>query len=323
MKIFVAGATGTIGRRLIPLLVDAGHEVTGLSRSPGRAALLERQGAHGVVGDVYDRERLAALLAAAQPEVVIDELSDLGKRLGPRGAAEEFAANVRIRTEGARNLVDAALAARARRIVAQSYAHVYAPHLGWVKSEDDSLNLGQDVPATRRQNVTSVQELERIVLETPGIEGVALRYGAFYGPGTTYASDGSIAGEVRKRHYPIIGGGQGRTSFVHVDDAARATVLALGAEPGVYNICDDHPAMQSEWVPFYASTMGAPPPRHVFAFIVTAIGREHFAYRATQQRGASNAKAKAELGWQLRYPSWREGFLAEARAEQRAARAAA
>ena len=323
MKIFVAGATGTIGRRLIPLLVDAGHEVTGLSRSTERAASLERQGAHGVAGDVYDREHLAALVAIAEPEVVIDELSDLGKRLGPRGAAEEFAANVRIRTEGARNLVDAAVAAGARRIVAQSYAHVYAPHLGWVKSEDDPLNLDPDVPPARRQNVTSVLELERIVLEAPRIEGVALRYGAFYGPGTSFASDGSIAAEVRKRHYPIIGNGQGRTSFVHVDDAARATVLALDAPPGVYNVCDDRPAMQSEWVPFYASTIGAPPPRHVFAFIVMAIGREHFVYRATQQRGASNARAKTTLGWQLRYPSWREGFLAEARAEQRAAREAA
>jgi nucleoside-diphosphate-sugar epimerase len=323
VNIFVAGATGTIGRRLVPLLVEAGHEVTGMSRDPERAVALEALGARGVVGDVYDRGRLDQLLAAARPDVVIDELSDLGKRLGPRGSGDQFAANNRIRTEGARNLAEAALQAGTRRIVAQSYAHVYAPRLGWIKGEDDPLNLDPDVPEARRRNAESVRELERIIMETPGIEGVALRYGAFYGPGTPFASDGSIAAEVRKRHYPIIGNGQGRTSFVHVDDAAAATLLALAGRPGVYNVCDDRPAMEREWVPFYASTIEAPPPRHVFAFVVTALGREHFVYRATQQRGASNAKAKAVLGWQLRYPSWREGFLAEARAEQRAARQAA
>ena len=161
-----------------------------------------------------------------------------------------------MRTESTRNLVDAARAAGVRRIVAQSYAHVYAPVGGWVKSEKDPLNLAPDVPAARRRNVEAIQALERAVLETPGIEGVALRYGTIYGPGTAYANDGSIAHLVRIRHFPIVGDGHGMTSFVHVDDAAAATVLAVGGPAGVYNIVDDEPAPRSEWVAFYAELLG-------------------------------------------------------------------
>ena len=210
----------------------------------------------------------------------------------------------------------ATVAAGARRFVAQSYAHVYAPRSGWTKTEDDPLSLGPEVPEGRRRTVASVVDLERIVLETPGVEGVVLRYGAFYGPGTPYAADGWIADVVRRGRYPIIGGGAGRTSFVHVDDAATATVLSLTGPPGVYNICDDRPAREADWVPFYAGMLGAPPPRHVLRVIESAKGREHFAYRATRQRGASNAKAKRQLGWELRFPNWWEGFLEEARRER-------
>jgi nucleoside-diphosphate-sugar epimerase len=322
MKIFVAGATGTIGRRLVPLLVKAGHDVVGMSRSEERAAGLEEHGARGVVCDVFDRVRLLELVAAEQPEIVIHQLSAMPPKLGPRASTGQFAANVRVRTEGTHNLVDAALAAGARRVVAQSYAHIYAPVGGWVKGEDEPLNLAPNVPEARRRNVEAIRELERTVLETPGIEGVALRYGAFYGPGTPFASEGSIAAEVRRRHYPIIAKGQGLTSFIHVDDAAAATLRALDGPPGAYNICDDRPASQAEWVREYADLIGAPPPRHVFAFAVQAVGREHFVYRATQQRGASNEKAKRELGLELCFPSWRIGFASEARAE-RAAQAAA
>jgi nucleoside-diphosphate-sugar epimerase len=311
MKIFVAGATGTIGRRLVPLLVEAGHEVTGMTRRPAWAAL-PLQGAAAVACDVYDRPRLFELLAAMRPEIVIDELSDLRTRLGPRGSDAELAANRRIRTEGVRNLVDAAVAAGARRVIAQSYAHVYAPAGGWVKGEDDPMNLGLDAPTARRHNVESVWRLEQTVLDTAGVEGVALRYGALYGPRTPFARAGSVAAEFHRQRYPIVGDGEGRTSFVHVDDAARATVLALEAPPGVYNVCDDHPAAQVEWAPYYAALVGAPPPRHVSSLGVVTRGREHFVFRATRQRGASNQKARAVLGWELRYPSWREGFLAEA-----------
>jgi nucleoside-diphosphate-sugar epimerase len=313
MKIFVAGASGVIGRRLVPLLVADGHEVVGMSRSPDRAKNLEAYGARGIVCDVYDRPHLQEILAVERPEIVVHELTALSHQLGPSGSESEFAANQRIRTEGTRNLVDAARSAGARRVVAQSYAHVYAAEGGWVKSESDPLNLGSRVPSTRRHNVEAVQALEQSVLETPGIEGVALRYGSVYGPGTAYDHDGSIAHLVHIRHYPIVGDGRGMTSFAHVDDAAAATVLALSGPPGVFNIVDDEPAPRSEWVPFYAEALGAPPPRHVSALLVRMLGREHFIYRSTQQRGASNAKAKRELGLDLRFRSWRDGFSSELR----------
>jgi nucleoside-diphosphate-sugar epimerase len=311
MKIFVAGATGVIGSRLVPLLVAAGHEVVGMSRSPERAKHLEDLGARGVACDVYDREALHGLLNDEGPEIVIHELTDFSRQLGPSGSEAEFAANQRMRSEGTRNLVDAARASGARRIVAQSYAHVYAPEGSWVKSENDPLNLGADVPSTRRRNVEAVQALEHAVLETPGIEGVALRYGTLYGPGTAYADDGSIAQLVRIRHFPVIGDGHGMTSFVHVDDAAAATVRALNGPAGVYNIVDDEPAQRSEWVPFYADLLGAPAPRHVPALLIRMLGREHFIYRSTQQRGSSNAKAKRSLDFDPRYRTWRRGFAAE------------
>ena len=252
-----------------------------------------------------------ALLNDEGPEIVIDELTDLSRQLGPSGSEAEFSANQRMRTEGTRNLVDAARAAGARRIVAQSYAHVYAPVGGWIKTEEDPLNLGPDVPTTRRRNVEAVETLERAVLETPGIEGVALRYGAFYGPGTAYADDGSIAHLVRIRHFPVVGDGHGMTSFVHVDDAAAATVLAVSGPTGVYNIVDDEPAPRSEWVPFYADLLGAPAPHHVPALLIRMLGREHFIYRSTQQRGAANAKAKRDLGFDPCFRTWRRGFAAE------------
>ena len=307
MKIVLAGASGVIGRRLLPLLAAAGHDVVGLSRSPERAASLTRGGGRGAVVDVFDRDRLHDVLAAERPEVVIDELSDLPRELAPSGDTQ-FDGNVRIRTVGTRNLVDAARAAGARRIVAQSYAHVYEPGGSLVKGEDEPLDLEPQAPAWRRRNAEAVRALEKTVLATPGIEGVALRYGAFYGPGTAYASDGSIAALVRRRHLPIVGDGAGLTSFVYVDDAAAATLLTLTSRTGVYNICDDDPAPQFEWVPYYASLLGAPAPRRVPAFVVRVLGREAFIYRATQRPGAANAKAKALLGFEPCFRSWRDGL---------------
>jgi len=317
MKIFVAGATGVIGSRLVPLLVAGGHEVVGMSRSPERAKRLEELGARGVACDVYDRDTLHGLLGLEGPEIVVHELTDFPRELSPSGSEAEFAPNQRMRTEGTRNLVDAARAAGARRIVAQSYAHVYAPEGSWVKSESEPLNLGPDVPSTRRRNVEAVQALEHAVLDTPGIEGVALRYGTLYGPGTAYDADGSIAHLTRIRHFPVVGDGHGMTSFVHVDDAAAATVLALSGPTGVYNIVDDEPASRSEWVPFYAELLGAPTPHHVPALLIRMLGRDHFIYRSTQQRGASNARARRDLGFDPHYKTWRRGFAAEL--EQRAA----
>ncbi len=307
MKIVLVGACGVIGRSLAPLLVTGGHEVIGTSRSPERAASLGRQGVRGMVVDVFDSERLHELLAAERPEVVIGELSDLPRALAPSDVAQ-FDGNVRLRTTGVANLVDAARSAGVRRVIAQSYAHAYAPRGDWVKAEDQPLDVDPETPEGRRRNAAAIQSLEQTVVGAPGIEGVALRYGVFYGPGTAYGADGSLAQLVRRRHLPIVGGGAGMTSFIYVDDAAAATALALSGRGGVYNICDDDPVPQSEWLPFYAARLGAPPPRHVPAFVVRVLGRDEFIYRATERRGASNARAKAHLGFEPCFRSWRVGF---------------
>ena len=312
MKIFVAGATGVVGRRLVPLLVNAGHDVVGMSRSAERASELERSGARGVVGDILDPRGLREVLAEMRPEVVIHQVTDIPRSLDPGKTEAQFAANVRVRSVGTRSLVQAARDAGVRRVVAQSYAHVYAPTGGWIKIESDELDTGDHVPEGRRRNVEAIIALERAVLRSPGVEGVALRYGALYGPGTAYDPDGgSIADLVRKRHYPLVGGGTGWTSFVHVDDAAAAALLALHGPPGVYNITDDRPASAIEWLTFYASALGAPPPRHVPAFAVRALGREHFAFRATEQRAADNRKARSRLGFAPVYRTWRDGWSGE------------
>jgi nucleoside-diphosphate-sugar epimerase len=311
VKVLVAGATGVVGRRLVPLLVNGGHEVVGTSRSPVRAEGLRQQGARGVVVDALDKERVSEVMSIEQPEVVIHELTDIPRRLDPSRVATQFDGNVRVRSEGTRNLVDAANEAGVLRVIAQSYAHIYEPRGSWVKAEDEAINTGPEDTSPRYRNVKAIGELERRVLQTPGIEGVVLRYGTLYGPGTAYAPAGSIAQLVRIRHYPIVGGGRGVTSFLHVDDAAAAAAEALKGPPGVYNICDDEPASVAEWLPCYAQLLDAPPPHRVPAFAVRALGREHFAYRSTEQRGAFNGKAKAELGWTPMYPSWRQGFRTE------------
>jgi nucleoside-diphosphate-sugar epimerase len=310
VRIVVAGASGVIGRRLLPLLVGAGHEVIGTTRSLQHARIVEALGGRPLVVDVLDRGHLAQVLGTERPEVVIHELTELPKEIDPRKAREQLAATNRLRTEGTRNLVDGALVAGARRIVAQSYAHVYAPTGDWVKSEGDPLDLDAHGRSTFG-NVEAIATLERTVLTTPRIEGVALRYGTFYGPGTAFAADGSVAVIVRQGGYPIAGDGRGVTSFVHVDDAAAATVLALEGPTGLYNICDDEPAPVSEWLPFYARTLGAPPPRHVPAAVARFIAGQYFVSLSTRQRGAANAKAKRELGFTLRYTTWREGFERE------------
>ena len=311
MKIFVAGATGVIGRRLIPLLVEGGHDVVGMSRSEERAETLDGFGARGVVADVYDTQRLHRLLADEKPEVVIHELTDISHELEPGHTVEQFAANRRIRIEGTRNLLEAARAAGTRRVVAQSYAHVYAPRGSWVKAEWEELDLGPDVPDSRRLNVLALRELERSVRQVPGIEGVVLRYGTFYGRGTAFDEGGTVNTLVRRRHYPIAGSGAGTTSFVHVDDAAAATVRALSGPTGIFNICDDQPASLKEWLPFYARLVGAPPPRHIPALAERVLRNEHLAFRSTMQRGADNAKARAQLGFAPARASWRDGLRRE------------
>ncbi len=311
MKIFVAGASGVIGRRLVPLLVEAGHEVVGMTRSSTRAPLIERSGARAVVCDVFAGARLRDLLKAERPEVVIDQLTDLPKEVNPRKWREQLAGTNHLRTEGTRMLVDAALDTGVRRVVSQSWASAYAPAGGPVKSEDAPLNVGPEAPQAQREVAMAVLRVEQTVTTTPGIEGVALRYGYFYGPDTVFAADGSVAETVRRRGYPIVGDGGGVTSFVHVDDAAAATVLALSGPTGVYNICDDEPARLAEWLPVYANALGAPPPHRVPAFLARILGGDMFVAMSTEQCGASNKRARRVLGFEPCFPSWRQGFVRE------------
>jgi len=306
MRVFVAGASGAIGRPLVAQLVAAGHEVTGMTRRERAAEGIHTDGAEAAVCDVFDRGALEAAVAGARPEVVVHELTALPQALDFRDR-DLYTATNRVRTEGTRNLITAAQAAGARRLVAQSIAFVYATVGDWVK--DEQAPLLDDPPEPFGTGLEALIDLERQVLGADGIEGLVLRYGFFYGPGTAYAAGGHLANEVRRRRFPIVGRGQGTFSLVHVEDAAAATVAACerGA-PGIYNICDDEPAPMREWLPAYAEAVGARRPLRVPAILARLVAGRAAAAMATRTRGASNGKAKLELGWRPRYPSWRQGF---------------
>jgi nucleoside-diphosphate-sugar epimerase len=312
-RVLVAGATGVIGRRLVPQLLAAGHEVVGLtSREAGRGEI-ESLGAQAAVADALDPAATRAALEAARPEAVIHQLTRIPAQLNPRRVRQDFALNDQLRTEGTRNLLDAALAAGATRFVAQSVAFFYAPadvsEATPLDTEDDPLWL--DAPPVAERTVGAIASLERQVLSAAGLEGTVLRYGFFYGPDTAYAPEGGLAQMVRKRKLPIIGDGAGRSSFVHVDDAAEATVLALAGPPGLYNVCDDEPAAQRDFLPVYAETLGAPAPRSVPFWLARLVAGPYINGFA-RQRGAANAKAKLALDWAPAHASWREGFSAQA-----------
>lgn len=307
MKVFVAGASGAIGRPTVRQLVAAGHEVVGTTRRPERAEEIREAGAEAVVCDVFDAEGLREAVARARPEAVLHALTALPRRFKPR--SDYLAATNRVRTEGTRNLVAAAKAAGARRIVAESVAFFYEPEGGWVK--DETAPLFRDPPGRFAAACDALVSLERQALEADGLEGVVLRFGWLYGPGTYYDRGETIAEETLRRRNPIVGEGAGTFSFVHVEDAAAACVAALDhGAPGVYNVVDDEPARQREWVPVYAQALGAKPPRRVPAWLVRLAAGKDLASAAVEMRGASNAKAKRELGWQPAYPSWRQGFAA-------------
>jgi nucleoside-diphosphate-sugar epimerase len=307
MKVFVAGATGAIGRKLLPALAEDGHEVVGMTRSEERTGLIRELGAEPVVADVLDPEGVRAAVAAARPEVVIHQLTSIPKAVDPKRFAEQFALNNRVRREGTRNLVDAARAAGARRVVAQSIAFVYAPRGGGLRVEEDPLAV--DSPEPMRETVGAVADLEQAVTGTEGIEGLVLRYGYFYGPGTSYASDGAQAELVRRRRFPVVGSGAGVFSFIHVEDGARAAVRALDhGSPGFYNVVDDDPAPVRDWLPVFADTLRAEPPRHAPALVARLIAGKYAVNLMTRSEGASNRKAKQELDLELRFPSWRRGF---------------
>ena len=303
MRIFLAGATGVIGRSLVPKLRAAGHDVAGMTRSEERAAALRDQEVDPVVCDALDSAAVERAVAEARTEVLIHQLTDIPRVIDPRKIEEQFAGNDRLRVEGTRNLVAAARAAGVRRMVSQSIAFAYAPGDA-LRTEDDPLYL--DAPQPWRRSVEAVQSLEQ---QTLGIDGVVLRYGYFYGPGTVYAGDGSTAAMVRKRAFPVVGRGTAVYSFIHVDDAAAATVAALdNGAPGIYNVVDDDPAPVREWLPEYAAALEAPPPRRVPRLAARLAAGRLAVYMMTGLQGAANAKARSELGWEPRWPSWRQGF---------------
>lgn len=307
MRTFVAGATGALGRPLVRALVAAGHEVVGTTRSADRVALIEADGGRGVVCDALDRDAELRAVADAAPDVVIHELTDLPSKFARLRRGSE--GTNRLRRDGTRHLVEAATAAGARRVIAESIAFLYAPGPGLA---DEDAPLQTDAAEPYRSMMAAVQDLERVVTTASGVEGVVLRYGALYGPGTWFAKDGDMINQIRRRRVPVVGSGNGVTSFLHVRDAARATVRALDAgPPGAYNVVDDDPVTYRELLPALAGMVGAKPPLHVPAWLVRAIAGSVAVATLTEQRGASNAKAKRELGWQPGYASWRQGFAEE------------
>lgn len=311
MRTFAAGATGVLGRPLVRALVAAGHEVLGTTRSAERITLIEADGGRGVVCDALDRDALSRAVADAEPEVVIHQLTDLPSSFARLRRGSE--GTNRLRREATRYLVDAATAAGARRVIAESIAFLYAPAPGLA---DEQAPVQTGAPEPYGSMMGALHELEHVVTTASGIEGIVLRYGTLYGPGTWFARDGDMITQIRKRRMPVVGSGNGVTSFLHVDDAATATVRALDAgSPGIYNVVDDDPVTYRQLLPELAGMLGAKPPRHVPAWLVRAFAGSVAVTTLTEQRGASNEKVKRQLGWRPRYASWRTGFAAELRGQ--------
>lgn len=306
MRVFVAGATGAIGRQLLPRLVEAGHEVHGMTRSESKQALVEELGALPVVADALDPDQVAEAVATAKPDVIVHELTAIGP-LDMRHMDRDFAMTNRLRTEGTDHLLSAGQAVGVERFVAQSFFACYARTGGPVKSEADPLDPS---PAREmRQVVAAIRHVEQAVLGADWTEGIVLRYGGFYGPGTSLGPDGLQTEAVRQRKFPLVGDGGGVWSFIHIADAAEATVAAIErGQRGVYNIVDDEPARVDEWLPALAEMLGAKKPLRVPRFVGRLFAGETGVVMTTELRGASNAKAKRELGWSPAHSSWRQGF---------------
>jgi nucleoside-diphosphate-sugar epimerase len=310
MKIIIAGATGALGRQLLPRLVERGHEVTGMTRSESKQQLVRDLGGRPVVADALDPESVAQAVAAAEPEAIVHQLTAIPHALDMRHFARDFAQTNRLRTEGTDHLLAAGRAVGARRFVAQSYAPaIYARAGGPVKSEDDPLE--ESPPDQVRATVDAIRHVERAVTGASWTEGVALRYGAFYGPGTNFSlgPEGTFVEAIRKRQLPLVGKAGGVWSFIHIEDAAEATVSAIeGHGRGIYNVVDDEPATVADWLPAAAQAVEAPAPRRVPRWLGRLFAGEWATVMMTETRGASNAKAKRELAWTPRHASWREGF---------------
>jgi nucleoside-diphosphate-sugar epimerase len=302
MRIFVAGASGALGSRLVPQLIDAGHEVIGTHHSPASEELLRMLGAQPVMLDLLDARAVRKAVLETEPEAIVHQATALANAKWGRNFDKIFARTNELRTKGTDALLAAAREAGVRRLVAQSFASMrYAREGRPVKTEEDPLDPSP--PKATREAQAAMRYLEQMITDAGGI---ALRYGGFYGA----ANDGLIE-PVRKRQFPIVDGGGGVFSFIHLDDAAAATVLALEHDgPAIYNIVDVEPAPVREWLPVLANVLGAKPPQHVPVWLARLIGGELAVIIGTESHGASNAKAKRELGWTLRYPSWRTGFPA-------------
>jgi nucleoside-diphosphate-sugar epimerase len=305
MRIFVAGGTGAIGRPLVASLVSAGHAVTVFSRQEARVAALGVPGVVPAVGDAFDPDALRRAVEAAQPEVVINQLTSLARSANPLAVKRGFDTTSRLRSEVAGSLVAAARAAGARRVIAQSISFAYRPGPG-VRTEIDL--LWTEAKGQIGTLTGSLATLEAITLGDPALEGVVLRYGSFYGPGTYFAPGGLYASMLAKRRLPIPGDGGGLFGLVHVDDAAAATVLALEGPMGVFNVADDVPARASEWMPLVARLLGGRPPRHVPEAIARVGAGKFLAYLMCDQPAVSNRRARAELGWVPRFPDWHDGL---------------
>ena len=307
MIVFIAGATGAVGRPLVEQLVSAGHEVVGTTRSAEKLGQLRSAGASGIVVDARDIDVLRRAIIAASPHVVIDQLTDLAQPLRPGGFGDWLKGTVALRRDVTPALVAAARDGGASRVIAQSAAFMTAPVGPEIVDESASLYL--DAPEPLTGTITSNAALEAVVTRAEDIDGVVLRYGFLYGPGTYYAPDGAFVEQIRQGAFPIVGTGAGRFPFIHVDDAAAATVLALDyGSTGIYNVVDDNPAPMHEWVPYVADLIDAPPPARISVERAEREIGHQLVYYGTQLRGASNKKARRELGFSPVYPDWRDGL---------------
>ena len=310
MKVFVAGATGALGSKLVPRLVAGGHDVVGMTRSERKAGMIQQMGATPAIADGLDAEAVGRAVGEAEPEVIVHELTALSGSLDLRKFEQSFTLTNRLRTEGTDHLLAAARAVGAKRFLAQSYAAwTYERTGGPVKTEDDPLDP-DPVPATRT-TLDAIRYLEAAVTGAEWVEGLVLRYGGFYGPGTSMSlnPEGEHVEMIRKRKFPLVGESSGIWSLIQIDDAAAATAAAVeGGAPGIYNVVDDQPAAAADWLPGLAEAVGAKRPMRVPRWLGRIMAGEAAVTMMTETRGASNAKAKSELGWAPKYPTWRDGF---------------
>lgn len=308
MRILVAGATGAVGLQLVPQLIAAGHSVVGTTRTPAKATIIKRMGAEPAIANGLDAPAIRDTVIAAKPDIIIDQMTDLAAVTDLRHFDRAFATTNKLRTEGTDFLLAAAREAGVKRFIAQSFC-------GWtygrggesIKTEADPLD--PNPPEELHRTLQAILHLEDAVTSSASPEGIVLRYGSFYGPDTGMLSRAMID-QLRRRRVPLIGGGSGQWSFIHVDDAAAATVAAIerGVSGNIYNIVDDEPAEVSEWLPTLATLVGARPPIRVPAWLGRLFAGDHLVSMMTEVRGGSNAKARRELGWRPAHPSWRQGF---------------